>query len=137
MENETKNTATVIEAVKATTVTKPATKTTRPAKKATKPAAKKAAKPAAKKATKPAAKKATKTVKSVERKTNLFSLAAKVKVDDLGAGQRAAIAKILKKTGGATRAQLIAALPDVPPANISWHLSMMVGDKTAKKVAQS
>jgi DNA-binding transcriptional ArsR family regulator len=107
MENETKNTATVIEAVKATTVTKPA------------------------------AKKATKTVKSVERKTNLFSLAAKVKVDDLGAGQRAAIAKILKKTGGATRAQLIAALPDVPPANISWHLSMMVGDKTAKKVAQS
>ena len=101
MENETKNTATVIEAVKATTVTKPA----------------------AKKATKPAAKKATKTVKSVERKTNLFSLAAKVKVDDLGAGQRAAIAKILKKTGGATRAQLIAALPDVPPANISWHLS--------------
>lgn len=115
MENKTKNTATVIEAVKATTVTKPA----------------------AKKATKPAAKKATKTVKSVERKTNLFSLAAKAKVDDLGAGQRAAIAKILKKTGGATRAQLIAALPDVPPANISWHLSMMVGDKTAKKVAQS
>ena len=135
MENETKNTATVIEAVKATTVTKPAkkakkavkatTKTTKPVKKATK------------KATKPAAKKATKTVKSVERKTNLFSLAAKVKVDDLGAGQRAAIAKILKKTGGATRAQLIAALPDVPPANIGWHLSMMVGDKTAKKVSQS
>ena len=121
MENKTNNVATVIEAVKATT------KTTKPAKKAVK---------ATTKTTKPA-KKATKTVKPVERKTSLFSLAAKVKVDDLGAGQRAAIAKVLKKTGGATRAQLIAALPDVPPANISWHLSMMVGDKTAKKVSQS
>ena len=81
-----------------------------------------------------AAKTAKKTV--IARKTNLFTLAAKVNVEDLGTGQRAAIAKLLKKTGGATRASLIAALPDVPPANISWHLSMMVADKTAKKAAQ-
>jgi hypothetical protein len=127
MENETKNTATVIEAAKAATA-KPAVK------KAAKPAVKKAAKPAVKKAAKPAVKKAAKPV--VERKTSLFSLASKVKVEDLGAGQRALIAKLLKKTGGATRATLIAALPDVPPANISWHLSMMVGNGTAKKAAQ-
>ena len=80
--------------------------------------------------------KTTKTAKTAARKTNLFTLAAKVNVEDLGTGQRAAIAKLLKKTGGATRAALIAALPDVPPANISWHLSMMVADKTAKKTAQ-
>ena len=81
-----------------------------------------------------AAKTAKKTV--IARKTNLFTLAAKVNVEDFGTGQRAAIAKLLKKTGGATRASLIAALPDVPPANISWHLSMMVADKTAKKATQ-
>jgi hypothetical protein len=93
----------------------------------------KTAKPVASKTAKPVA---SKTVKPVARKTNLFTLAAKVNVEDLGTGQRAAIAKLLKKTGGATRAALIAALPDVPPANISWHLSMMVADKTAKKTAQ-
>jgi hypothetical protein len=93
-------------------------------------------KTAPKTATKTTTKTATKTVKVAARKTNLFTLAAKVNVEDLGTGQRAAIAKLLKKTGGATRAALIAALPDVPPANISWHLSMMVADKTAKKTAQ-
>ena len=115
------------------------------AKKATKPVAKKAAKPVAKKATKPATKKAVKTIAKkaaktaepvTERKTSLFSLMAKVKVEDLGEGQRAAIAKLLKKHGSATRAQLIAALPDIPPASISWHLSMMVKAGTAKKAAQ-
>ena len=85
---------------------------------------------------KTATKTVTKTTKTAARKTNIFTLAAKVNVEDLGTGQRAAIAKLLKKTGGATRATLIAALPDVPPANISWHLSMMVADKTAKKAAQ-
>jgi hypothetical protein len=102
-----------------------------------------AAKSAAKKTTKPAKKAAKKTTKPakkaatvVERKTSIFSLAPKTKVEDMGAGQRASIAKLLKKSGGMTRAQLIAALPDVPPANISWHLSMMVGDKSARKAAQ-
>jgi len=85
---------------------------------------------------KTATKTVTKTTKTAARKTNIFTLAAKVNVEDLGTGQRAAIAKLLKKTGGATRATLIAALPDVPPANISWHLSMMVADKMAKKAAQ-
>jgi len=85
---------------------------------------------------KTATKTVTKTTKVVARKTNIFTLAAKVDIKDLGIGQRAAIAKLLKKTGGATRATLIAALPDVPPASISWHLSMMVADKTAKKTAQ-
>jgi len=85
---------------------------------------------------KTATKTVTKTTKTAARKTNIFTLAAKVNVEDLGTGQRAAIAKLLKKTGGATRATLIAALPDVPPANISWHLSMMVADKTAKKASQ-
>jgi predicted ArsR family transcriptional regulator len=114
---------------------KPAAKSV--AKKATKPVAKKAVKPVAKKAAKPVAKKAAKTAEPVtERKTSLFSLMAKVKVEDLGEGQRAAIAKLLKKHGSATRAQLIEALPDVSPANISWHLSMMVAAGTAKKVAQ-
>ena len=107
------------------------------AKKAAKSVAKKAAKPVAKKAAKPVAKKAAKTAEpATERKTSLFSLMAKVKVEDLGEGQRAAIAKLLKKHGSATRAQLIEALPDVSPANISWHLSMMVAAGTAKKVAQ-
>ena len=114
-----------------TTAVNAATETTETtAKKAVKPAAKKAVKPATKKAVKPAAKKAA------ERKTSLFSLASKAKVEDMGSGQRAAIAKILKKYGPATRATLIAKLPDVPPANISWHLSMMVGEGTAKKAAQ-
>ena len=107
------------------------------AKKAAKPTAKKAAKPTAKKATKPIAKKAVKsTATPTERKTSLFSLTAKVKVEDMGDGQRGAIAKILKKKGAATRAQLIEALPDVPPANISWHLSTMIATKLAKKAAQ-
>ena len=80
--------------------------------------------------------KTTKTAEVVARKTNIFTLAAKVNVEDLGTGQRAAIAKLLKKTGGATRASLIAALPDVPPANISWHLTMMAANKLVKKTAQ-
>ena len=80
--------------------------------------------------------KTTKTAKTAARKTNIFTLAAKVNVEDLGTGQRAAIAKLLKKTGGATRASLIAALPDVPPANISWHLTMMAANKLVKKTAQ-
>jgi hypothetical protein len=96
----------------------------------------KTVKPVASKTVKPVASKNATAKTVVARKTNLFTLAAKVNVEDLGTGQRAAIAKLLKKTGGATRAALIAALPDVPPANISWHLSMMVADKTAKKTAQ-
>ena len=106
------------------------------AKKAVKPTAKKAVKPTAKKAAKKAAKKVVKAAPATERKTSLFSLASKAKVEDMGSGQRAAIAKILKKYGASTRATLIAKLPDVPPANISWHLSMMVGEGTAKKAAQ-
>ncbi len=131
-------TTTAVNAATETTAVKPT------AKKAVKPTAKKAAKKAvkstAKKAVKPTAKKAAKkTVKAApatERKTSLFSLASKVKVEDMGSGQRAAIAKILKKYGASTRATLIAKLPDVPPANISWHLSKMVGEGTAKKAAQ-
>ena len=103
-----------------------------PAKKAIKVIAKKAVKPVAKKA--PAKK--TAAVPTTERKTSLFSLTAKVKLDELGEGQRAAIAKVLKKHGSATRAQLIATLPNVPPANISWHLSTMIAAKLAKKAAQ-
>ena len=116
-------TTTAVNAVNAATETI----AVKPAKKAVKPA---------KKATKKAAKKVVKTAPATERKTSLFSLASKVKVEDMGSGQRAAIAKILKKYGASTRATLIAKLPDVPPANISWHLSMMVGEGTAKKAAQ-
>jgi hypothetical protein len=121
MKNE-KTPITVIEGPKA------ATKTTKPAKKATKKTTK------AKKSVKKAAKKIAKP--TIERKTSVFSLAAKAKVDDLGAGQRAAIAKVLKKTGGATRTQLVAALPSVPPPSISWWLSMMIKHKIAKKTVQ-
>ena len=104
---------------------------------ATKKAAKKApAKKAAKKAAKKVAKKAAKKVAVVARKSAVFTLAAKVKVEDLGATQRGAIAKVLRKTGGATRAMLIEALPDVPPANISWYLTKMASDKLVKKTAQ-
>ena len=84
------------------------------------------------------AKAATKTAKVVGevRRSNTFKLTAKkFDAEKFGAGQRAAIAKTLNKLGGATRAVLIAKLPDVSPANISWHLSMMVRDKLVKKAA--
>jgi len=136
-------TTTAVNAATETTAVKPtAKKAVKPtavkptAKKAVKPTAKKAVKPTAKKAAKKAAKKVVKAAPATERKTSLFSLASKAKVEDMGSGQRAAIAKILKKYGASTRATLIAKLPDVPPANISWHLSMMVGEGTAKKAAQ-
>ena len=112
MENETKNTATVIEAVKATTTSKPT--------------AKKAVKLVAKKAVKPVAKKPV-TV----RAQHTFTLSSKANLEDFGSGQRLAIAKLIKK--GATRADLIAKLPAVSAANISWHLSMMIKNGEAKK----
>ena len=68
------------------------------------------------------------------RKSATFAPTAKLTKADLGAGQRAAIAKALGKDG-ATRAALIHLLPSVPPANISWHLSMMVAAKLVKKAA--
>ena len=116
-------------AVKAT---KPvAVKATKPAVK--KPVAVKAAKPAVKKAVaKPAVKKAE--PKTTPRAANVFTLTAKAANEDFGSGQRFEIAKRIKK--GMTRAQLIAALPDISPANISWYLSMMVSAKLAKKTAQ-
>jgi len=137
--NAATETTAINAAVKPTAVKPTAKKAVKPtavkptAKKA---AAKKAVKPTAKKAAKKAAKKVVKAAPATERKTSLFSLASKAKVEDMGSGQRAAIAKILKKYGASTRATLIAKLPDVPPANISWHLSMMVGEGTAKKAAQ-
>ena len=139
--------APTIEAADATekAATKPTTKPA--AEKTVKPAAKPAAKPvtkkivksAAKKTVKPAAKKivkpaAKKTVKPVVRASSVFTLTAKAAHVDFGSGQRFAIAKLLKN--GATRAQLIAKLPDISPANISWYLSMMVGTKLVKKTAQ-
>lgn len=98
-------------------------------KKSTKPVAKKSSKPAAKKTAKPVAKKL-----ATPRASSIFTLTAKAAHEDFGTGQRFVIAKLLKN--GATRAQLIAKLPDVPPANISWHLSMMVDAKLVKKTAQ-
>ena len=117
-----------------TTETENTVTTTKP----TPAAVKKAAAPA-KKAVKKAAKKAAKKVAApaAVRATNIFTLAPKTNVlTDFGLGQRAEIAKVLKKTNGATRATLIAKLPDVPPANISWHLSMMIAAKLVKKTAQ-
>jgi hypothetical protein len=110
--------------------------------KAVKPIAKKAVKPV-----KPVAKKATKlTTKKVVKKVakpvakpvatraqHTFILSSKADLADFGSGQRLAIAKLIKK--GATRADLIAKLPDVKPESISWHLSMMVKNGEAKKVA--
>ena len=101
---------------------------TQPAKKAVKPVAKKIA-AAAKKAVKPVTKKAVKPV--AVRAQHTFTLSSKANLEDFGSGQRLAIAKLIKK--GATRADLIAKLPDVSAANISWHLSMMVKNGEAKK----
>ena len=82
----------------------------------------------AKKAVKTVAKKATTT-----RAQHTFILSPKADLANFGSGQRLAIAKLIKK--GATRADLIAKLSDVSAANISWHLSMMVKNGEAKKVA--
>ena len=103
------------------------------AKKPVKPVAKKAVKSVAKKATKKAVKSVTKkSIKPVAvRAQHIFTLASKANLEDFGSGQRLAIAKLIKK--GATRADLIAKLPDVSAANISWHLSMMVKNGEAKK----
>lgn len=79
-------------------------------------------------------KKTTAKSTTPSRKSTVFTLAAKAAKADLGTGQRAAIAKALGKDG-ATRAALIHLLPSVPPANISWHLSMMVAAKLVKKAA--
>ncbi len=78
--------------------------------------------------------KSTKSAATSTHKSSIFMLAAKAKTADFGEGQRAAIAKALGKDG-ATRAKLIHLLPSVPPANISWHLSMMVAAKLVKKAA--
>ena len=134
-----------IEAVKATTAVptvKKAVKSTtmQPQKFAASKAVKTAIKKAVKKAVKPA-KKAAKKVAAVkqtvtERASSTFKLTAKkFDAESFGAGQRAAIAKILNKTGGATRTTIAAKLPDVSLTNISWHLSMMVKDKTVKRLA--
>ena len=117
-----------------TETTMPAVKTlastvAQPAKKAVKPVAKKAVKSVAKKAVKSVAKKAVKSV--TVRAQHTFTLASKANLEDFGSGQRLAIAKLIKK--GATRADLIAKLPDISAANISWHLSMMVKNGEAKK----
>ena len=88
--------------------------------------AKKAVKLVAKKAVKPVAKKPV-TV----RAQHTFTLSSKANLEDFGSGQRLAIAKLIKK--GATRADLIAKLPAVSAANISWHLSMMIKNGEAKK----
>ena len=95
-------------------------------------APKKAAKKAAKKT---AAKKtaAKKTVKSApaERKSSLFRLVDKTKKQwEAFEGQKGAIVAAFKKlnavgakSAGATRGALINALPDIPPANVSFYLS--------------
>jgi hypothetical protein len=120
----------VADATEKATTKSVAKKTVKPvAKKIVKPAAKKIVKPAAKKIVKPAAKLIT-----AVRTSSIFTLTAKAAHEDFGSGQRFAIAKLLKN--GATRAQLIAKLPDISPANISWYLSMMVGAKLVKKTAQ-
>ena len=77
------------------------------------------------------AKKTAKT--ATTRAQHTFILATKADLANFGSGQRFAIAKLIKK--GATRTDLIAKLPDVSAANISWHLSMMVKNGEAKKVA--
>ena len=104
------------------------------AKKAVKPVAKKATKLTTKKAAKIviAAKKAAKIVKT-PRVQHTYILSPKADLANFGTGQRLVIAKLIKK--GATRADLSAKLPDVKPESIGWHLSMMVKDGEAKKVA--
>ena len=113
----------------ASTVTQPAKKAVKPVAKKIAAAAKKAVKPVTKKAVKPVTKKAVKPV--AVRAQHTFTLSSKANLEDFGSGQRLAIAKLIKK--GATRADLIAKLPDVSAANISWHLSMMVKNGEAKK----
>jgi hypothetical protein len=98
-------------------------------KKAAKKAAKKAVKKAAKKAVKKAVKKA-----GAPRKAASYTLTSRAKIENMGDGQRAAIAKLISKQA-LTRANLAVKLPDVPITNISWHLSIMVRDGLAKKVA--
>lgn len=131
MENTTNAMSTIASTEAATKSAKPVAKKSSKsaAKKSTKPVAKKSSKPAAKKTAKPVAKKL-----ATPRASSIFTLTAKAAHEDFGTGQRFVIAKLLKN--GATRAQLIAKLPDVPPANISWHLSMMVDAKLVKKTAQ-
>jgi hypothetical protein len=140
MTTETTTATETIEAAKATTskpTAKKSVKSTKPAKKAaksTKPA-KKAAK-STKPAKKAAKKVVTKQIVTEPRASSIFKLTAKkFDAESFGAGQRAAIAKILNKTGGATRTTIAAKLPDVSLTNISWHLSMMVKDKTVKRTA--
>jgi hypothetical protein len=139
---DTLNALTVIAAKSAAKSAKKAVKKTA-AKKAVKPVAKKAVKPVAKKAVKPVAKKAVKpaakkaAVVSVEpRKSSIFKLATKADITNtFGAGQRAEIAAALRATKGATRSTLATMLPAVKLTNISWHLSMMVADGTATRIA--
>ena len=96
-------------------------------------AAKKSIKSVAKKAVKPVAKKTAAKKAVVTRTQHIFILSPKADLANFGTGQRLAIAKLIKK--GATRADLIAKLPDTRPESIGWHLSMMVKDDEAKKVA--
>lgn len=112
------------------------------AKKTAKPTTKKVvnmrpvikARPAPKmpKTVKSVAKKAVKAA-AVPRAQHTFTLSPKADMATFGSGQRFEIAKLIKK--GATRTDLIAKLPNVSAANISWHLSMMVKNGEAKKTA--
>ena len=86
-----------------------------------------------KKVVKKAVKKAVKTT-GAPRKAASYALTSRAKIEKMGDGQRAAIAKLISKQA-LTRASLATKLPDVPVANISWHLSIMVRDGLAKKVA--
>ena len=99
-----------------------AVKTVKPAKKSTKPAKKAAKKVAARKA------------EQAARKSNVFTATAKVAKETF-TGQKMAIVKALGKNG-ATRADLIAKLPNISAANISWYLSNLVGNGLVKKTAQ-
>ena len=76
-----------------------------------------------------AAKKAAKPAGS-PRKSSLFRLIGTAWKDFIGRGQKGQIVAAFQKAGatgakaaGVTRAQLIEALPNVPPANISFYLS--------------
>ena len=90
---------------------------------------KKVVKKAVKKAVKKVVKKA-----GAPRKAAAYALTSRAKIEKMGDGQRAAIAKLLSKQA-LTRSSLATKLPDVPITNISWHLSIMVRDGLAKKVA--
>jgi len=109
---------------------------------AAKGAVKKAIKQPSKKAVKAPAKKAV-AGPGVERKTSLFRLKNDTKKEWSGyTGQKADIIAAFEKAGavgskalGITRGALIAALPNVPAANISFYLSKWQAPGVVEKLA--